>query len=295
MKAAWLLGAVAASAVVCTTASAYELETHAAITWYAYLKSKLASDSSLRRDLGIDRYHDPVSGSIKSRSVHQYEQEFISQIGVPELTVPGWRGAVREDDSGGWLTADDGEPLHDGPWPNFNRWCNHFFDPTKPPGSRKADFWRFSDNYRHAANWAAGTVDLFGDSSAADGSRKNHFSIKDAREALYRAVTGKASDGTSAGASGETTFTERKGYYATMFRALGDVMYLNQDMAQPRHTRNEPHAAYKLVGVYGNPIYEKYIEARVTGRTLFHFNTLVAAGLHPLTFGSPSPIRNQVR
>ena len=36
--------------------------------------------------------------------------------------------------------------------------------------------------------------------------------------------------------------SQRKAYWATTFRALGDVLHLNQDMAQPQHTRNEVHS-----------------------------------------------------
>jgi hypothetical protein len=48
----------------------------------------------------------------------------------------------------------------------------------------------------------------------------------------------------------------RNAYFATTFRALGDVLHLNQDMAQPQHTRNEIHPMGQ------RKFYEAYIDAR---------------------------------
>ena len=60
----------------------------------------------------------------------------------------------------------------------------------------------------------------------------------------------------------------RKAYWATLFRSLGDVVHLIQDMGQPQHTRNDPHAGKLGRGwIAGHTsIYEKYIEARATAR-----------------------------
>jgi hypothetical protein len=59
-----------------------------------------------------------------------------------------------------------------------------------------------------------------------------------------------------------------------MFRILGNVLHLNQDMAQPQHTRNEVHS-----GIYCSShacpaghtsVYEKYIDARATNSKSFN-------------------------
>ena len=54
-----------------------------------------------------------------------------------------------------------------------------------------------------------------------------------------------------------------------MFRALGQVLHVVEDMAQPQHTRNDPHADCAdgvswLVG--GHSWFEEYIEARTLRR-----------------------------
>ncbi|BCO30781.1 hypothetical protein TspCOW1_08840 [Thiohalobacter sp. COW1] len=63
----------------------------------------------------------------------------------------------------------------------------------------------------------------------------------------------------------------RKAYWATTFRALGDVLHLIQDMAQPQHTRNDLH---NTDYGHGERVYEKYTNARVLRQAL----TCVNAG-----------------
>src|SRR6185437_8575395 len=74
----------------------------------------------------------------------------------------------------------------------------------------------------------------------------------------------------------------RQAYWATAFRALGDVLHLNQDMAQPQHTRNEPHSGklcplVKLCLSGHTSVYEKYINGRALAAPTFSvgapFNT----------------------
>ena len=65
----------------------------------------------------------------------------------------------------------------------------------------------------------------------------------------------------------------RKAYWATTYRALGDMLHLVQDMAQPQHTRNDPHSglgcAY-LVCLGGHAsYYEHYVDARIAGESSF--------------------------
>ena len=264
MRAAkFLITAVAALAA--KQVLPYELATHAAITFNAYNRSKLALDLQLRRDLGIDwylvdpsvpnasfdkaygttipfnlKFYDSNSSTDTERQANPFEFKIIKSFDVPPLTLPGWlmRGSVREDDSGDILGNYFGEPRDD-PYGNINRWCNHFFDPTKPAGQRKANFFCLFDVRDDAANWATGATDAFGSPNTPNTSRRTHFTVVDAREAMYRALTGQKTDGTGAGGAGvDADMTTRKAYWATTFRALGDVLHLNQDMAQPQHARN---------------------------------------------------------
>jgi hypothetical protein len=62
---------------------------------------------------------------------------------------------------------------------------------------------------------------------------------------MFRALTGRGQN------DNPLTEAERTTYWATTFRALGDVVHLIQDTAQPQHTRNEAHPG---------SVYEKYIE-----------------------------------
>lgn len=209
-----------------TGANAYELATHAAATYNAYLASRL-SQPTLRQDLGIDvlladytvkdpiaylhpfgsTYYDVQGKSIQARSEKKFEEKVIASIkNTPidnnPLNLSGWlmRGAIREDDSNfifGVLSFS-GEPLDD-PYGNINRWCNHFFDPTQPKGSNAATFYCPGAAPLDAANWAVGANDAFaGPSLGENTGRRNHFTVYDAREALYRALTGKTKDGSDA-------------------------------------------------------------------------------------------------
>ena len=85
------------------------------------------------------------------------------------------------------------------------------------------------------------------------------------------------------------------GYWATAFRALGDVLHLNQDMAQPQHTRNEPHSGQDMsvaaICAAGHTsVYEKYINARALLQTSFSsghpFNAPLTMPAKPLSISS---------
>ncbi len=85
-------------------------------------------------------------------------------------------------------------------------------------------------------------------------NRRNHFSVLDAREAMWRALTLRDANGV--GLIPATPLTNedlRKIYWATAFRTVGDVIHTLQDMGNPQHSRNEGHATAG---------YEEYIDAR---------------------------------
>jgi hypothetical protein len=83
---------------------------------------------------------------------------------------------------------------------------------------------------------------------------------------MYRAITGHKSSGPpedldKPGPNGEMGVEAiRNAYWATTFRALGDVIHLVQDMSQPQHTRNELHWAN--TNNKGHTFFESYTNAR---------------------------------
>jgi hypothetical protein len=204
-------------------------------------------------------------------------------------------GAIREDDN-----PSEDPPTPQDVTPGLKRPLHHFFDPAfnrplEAPGLALID----GDIHKNP-DWAIGSFDGFGDPNRAEPQRKNHFTVMDAREAMFRALTLLTYDGSgypdiAASADAATRWRMRQAYWATTFRALGDVLHLNQDMAQPQHTRNEPHsgkacpsAAICLAG--HTSVYEKYINARALLQTTFSsgypFNARITMPAKALELGS---------
>ena len=278
-------------------AVAYELSTHARVTYKAYEASALVQDQNLIKDLGIDTYvlsspdnvfgqnYFDISGSSANvRSRNSFEQVIMDDSNNPnpiiprnikEKSLPGWlmRGAIREDDYAtafGIWKAPNPQTDQDKPQA-FWRVLNHFFDPyyNRPLTLSPAALQLFSlasgesETFRAAPNWALGKNDAFAASPVPDSGTRNHYTVLDAREAMYRALTGLDKGGNQVA----TTETDRKTYWATTFRAVGDILHLNQDMAQPQHTRNDPHSG--VPGFGHKSVYEAYIDARASGQTFY--------------------------
>lgn len=309
---------IVATLATSTSLMAYELATHGFITKQAYDQSKLAQSPNLLLQLGLTSVQPPLSNTyydfgpqtgnvVFNRFASTYEQKIMGDVGVPNPTsILGWiaHGAIREDDGGLIAAAITGEP-YDDPFGNFNRFCNHFLDPiTRNPLSTTL----FSDPLSYvgcpnsaninAANWAMGTAVGSGDAFSVepmDANTRNHFSIFAAREAMWRALTLRRKDGSNAprpdilySLPSWTKQDDRKAYWASAFRALGDVLHLNQDMAQPQHTRNEGH------GLSHSTLYEKYVDARATQDREFKFDSegriLASGGLPPLPIAGNYPV-----
>ena len=95
--------------------------------------------------------------------------------------------------------------------------------------------------------------------------------------------------------------TMRDQFTARLFRTLGHVLHLVEDMAQPQHTRNDPHAGCMsaldpIVG--GHSWYEHYVENRALRRPFRREASIPpdwsSAGTMPPRFGpieSSSPTR----
>ncbi|WP_165869179.1 hypothetical protein [Thiogranum longum] len=173
-------------------------------------------------------------------------------------------GAIREDDTVPLpfpclIKADN--PQDDPYGNNVTRVFNHFYDPVN-----NRELTVVNSLGETAVNWALGSNDAFATPPPDNSGRRNHFTVRDAREAMFRALTGQRltdpkeniGPGNTGSAPNNAAEAEafRKAYWATTFRALGDVMHLIEDMAQPQHTRNDQHSGACF----------EFIEAAVTGR-----------------------------
>ncbi len=247
---------------------AYELATHANLAEKAYQASILGKDQQFLGDLGLDPvdpnafgevYYDITLLGARERRQNDFERLRMPNEGRDFLTIQGWlmRGAIREDDLGEILGFQVGGDPHDDPDGNIFRVFNHFYDPVH---DRPLTTCFVEPGTRNAPDWAIGSTDAFREPNTPELFRRNHFTVFDAREAMYRALTGQ--DGNNKPIA--TTVEERNKYWATTFRSLGDVVHLIQDMAQPQHTRNDGHAG-KGPCTGHKAVYELYIEARATG------------------------------
>lgn len=270
---------------------AYEVETHGFLTYQAYLSSALVTDSTLLSVLGIEElygqlgsdYYDmilePNTPEVKQRKTYNYEKTKIekslalaSEVGA----ISGWmmQGAIREDDVHSFtpdcITADN--PQDDEYADPPHRPGSHFYDPVNNTALNPVPFWV---DVKKSPDWGSGFVDAFAADPVTYVSRRNHFTILDAREAMYRALTGRKlgdpgdpsfpniPNAEIIGPSGAAANNDiRKVYWATTFRALGDVVHLVEDMGQPQHTRNDTHSGRCIV-LGDKSVLEKYINARV--------------------------------
>lgn len=287
-------------AAAATTSHAYELRTHGVWTYYSFQASTLA-DPQTQTTLGINLYTFPSIGAnpripfgtsyvdmgddLRVRTSRQYER-----LKMPKSTFPldpndpalnfsadrdatslvGWlmMGAIREDD-----TPVD-PVLNDAPLSDF-RPLNHFFDPAHNSPLTIGGVTGGTPVGKKNPDWALGTIDAFNDSNASDSQRRNHFSVADAREAMWRALT--LTDKNLVPVDSLNSLTKeqiRMAYWATTFRALGDLVHLIQDMAQPQHARNEPHNGLGSQSIQQNftghgSILENYLDARAGGDDSF--------------------------
>lgn len=211
---------------------AYEIDTHARITQKAYELSIL-NDEDLQTDFGISgvndfgkNYFDINDVEIVTRGSTFYEDDIIRDTGSIASSIQGWlmRGTIREDDCSNVLIwwGKCSNPT-DGPV-NENRPLNHFFDPiyNRPLTVVTA-------LGETAVNWSLGTLDAF-TLSIKDQRHINHFTMFDAREAQYRALTGHTKEGTKDIAPSGTNATEpqiREAYWATVFGIVGNSVKRN--------------------------------------------------------------------
>ena len=270
----------------------YEVSTHAVMTFKTYGKSTLPnalsrlgfsgdSDlSSIYFDVAPDgtveaRLNNPIETGDERGAENYTKDKFDAankrlvkaKLPVPDFQSPvGWMmvGSIREDDVAYAKGETDNTPQDD-PQGNIYRLFNHFYDPyLDAPGILG----------NKTPVWAIEGTDFWG-------NHRNHFSVADAKEAMFRAATLKtlvngqlANINAPANLVGANSEDIRKAYWATVFRSLGDISHLLHDMAQPQHTRIEGHAGRGCLGsllcLTGNTsFFEKYLEARATGEESF--------------------------
>jgi len=270
---------------------AFELATHGLLTYKTYQASTIA-DGDFLGTLGIENsvspfgniYIDTSNTDIIFRGAPVIR--FPAQIIRKDLnlvddvfTVVSWlmRGSIREDDNNSHnfllcniksLNEGNGDP---DPYPDPpERPINHFYDPVNDSGLSL-----LSLNTEKNPDWAIGVDDAFATTLAKDTTRRNHFTVFDAIESMYRALTGHESTNGTAniGPDGYVGPHDvlRSAYWATTFRSLGDIVHLVEDVAQPQHTRNDPHSGDCLDvfnGIFGHEsFFESYLEARVTNQS----------------------------
>lgn len=293
---------------VAGTANGYELATHGLLTYYGFKSSALAQPS-FQRNLGIDIYNLPRSDSssplggiyvdmgtdLVPRHEARFERAFMPRqsdgftLQTDSTSLEGWlvRGAIREDDTPRTDPLSNDDPV------NAIRPLNHFFDPVHNVPLTSGGDPNGAVLGTKNPDWALGTVDAFSNADGANDLRLNHFSVFDAREAMWRALTLRdRNDSPVDSFDGMTKEAIRKAYWATTFRALGDLLHMIQDMAQPQHSRNEPHSGIGSQAVQQNiaghgSVYENYLEARATGDLSF---TVPGAGGPEISVSDPKPL-----
>lgn len=196
---------------------------------------------------------------------------------LPLLPIQNWlvRGAIREDDLG-WTKSLFAPSTHCswellGSAQGFHpRSLNHFYDPYSDKGLNPC---LSGETCRRSIDWALGSLDSLLPHPTIDPNRENHFTYADAREAMWGAVTREYWKDPRH-FPGNRPYTadlrkddswDRMALWATTFRALGNVVHLLQDAAQPQHTRNDPHTM--VVNSLEQQAFESYTNDRILGVT----------------------------
>jgi len=196
------------------SANAYELATHSRITLNAFGNSRLEDDKILGK-LGLEQlnfiggqdslnqiYYVEITETgastrfaqdfVLNKNLIPNKSENVQENLVESLSLKGWlmRGAIREDD---YINDNSPVPCRTEHAPNpqdenpLNRPFNHFYDPVYDRGLSLA---------QKSIDWGLGTADALVDQNSEDAGRTNRYTLFDAREAMYRAVTMRAGAGT---------------------------------------------------------------------------------------------------
>jgi hypothetical protein len=162
-------------------------------------------------------------------------------------TALSWmiEGSIREDDYQTDLSLLGCAPP-DNPSSAIDRVRHHFFDPDDGRGLHLGPVTLGFP----APAWA------LGEQGRGFGPDQNQFSLLDARLYQLRSLI-------------EAVPEDRERYTALLFRALGQVVHLVEDMGQPQHARNDAHPACENAlsdrVIPEHSWYEDYIETRALG------------------------------
>ena len=107
------------------------------------------------------------------------------------------------------------------------RFINHFYNPLTQMGLNS------TVKGRDSLTWGLEPADIPG----------QDYSYRDAKNYLYQSILAPAQ-------------TDRQANFALLFRTLGDVVHLVEDIGQPQHTRNDSHGGFIFFGP--TSLYEKY-------------------------------------
>ena len=135
------------------------------------------------------------------------------KLAADSAPTVGWSSATPHD----WLVA--GSAWEDGFSKCASRPKNHFYNPLNDEGL--SDF-----------GISLGHPSLAWGLEVPQPIAGQEFSLGDGREYLWEALT-------------RPTGTERMDRLANLFRSVGQVVHLIEDLAQPQHTRNDPHAGLR--------------------------------------------------
>jgi hypothetical protein len=235
-----LLGQTVVALSVCASVSphaeAYELRSHAAITAHGFEASRRVADYLQDVGIGPRAVFDAGSATPIDRLAG-----FVNAGTVRDWAI---EGAIREDDyqRHPLLEALGCTPPSNPP-SAIDRPLAHFLDVQR--GSRGLTVGPAAG--LPAVDWALGRQGRGGDAT------QNQFSLPDARLYQLRSLT-------------EATREARDRNTALLFRALGQVVHLLQDMAQPQHVRNDAHSGCVDVIAGEHSWYEDYVERRALGQ-----------------------------
>ncbi len=230
-----------------------------------------------------------VSVPLSNTGWYDSHDPMLTGSTVTFFPIHNWlmRGVLREDDLtslayGTIARSGCGKPDPDrydqanGDVIHGVRVLNHFYDPVHdlPLSAGAACGFAPSGQCLKSVDWALGYVDSFATAPVVDTLRRNHFTYADARENMWRALTGERNRSAPlyTVALRATDAQERLYRWATTFRSLGDTIHLLQDGASPQHVRNDPHSGTNSAE---QQAFEGYTNARVLRQTVAKTNEYV--------------------
>lgn len=210
--------------ILCGFATFYALQ----FTLRSYEHTK--SHTSINKVI-VNKFDDYFKNSEKIEKFKNYSFNFdydITKLLGLALTNPGYFEKTVENseetkNAKDWIihggySADE---------PELQAAVRHFFDPTKPEGSRyltnRGTYWEgiYPNPRTDAIEWALG--DTYKGES-------NIWSMRIGKSSMILALTEKDTN-------------KRKEHLASAYRCLGETLHNTADMGCPPHTRNDSHAA----------------------------------------------------